>query len=196
MMIVFFYLFAGLLLVSSVGVISFRNPIYSVLCLIFTFTNVAGLFLLIGAEFLAMSLVVVYVGAVAVLFLFVIMMLNVSVAEIKDDLSRSMPFGIIIALVFLCDLGLVVFTGVMNFEATAVQIAERVVNAPTNTHMLGQVIYTDYLVQFQLAGLILFVAMIGAIVLAYRPLNTTKRQNIAKQLNRSKEDSIRLVDMG
>lgn len=196
MEVAFFYLFAGLLLVSSLGVILFRNPVYSVLCLIFCFTNVAGLFVLLGAEFLAMSLVVVYVGAVAVLFLFVIMMLNINIAEIKNQFAGSQSIGVLIALIFLCDLALVAFTGVMNFEGAVVPIAEREISAPTNTHMLGSVIYTDYLVQFQLAGLVLFVAMIGAIVLAHRNLDTSKGQNIRKQLNRTREEGVRLVDIG
>ena len=196
MTIAFFYIFAGLLLISAISVISQRNPVYSVLSLIFAFTNVAGLFVLIGAEFLAMSLVVVYVGAVAVLFLFVVMMLNINVSEMKSHFSQATPLSVIVALCFLANLLLVVFIGLMNFEGAVVVIAERAITAPTNTHMLGSVIYTDFLVQFQLAGLILFVAMVGAIVLAHRAHHTSKRQNISKQLTRRKEDSIRLVDIG
>lgn len=178
----FFYLFAGIAIASAFMVITSRNPVASVLFLILAFVNAAGLFVLMGAEFLAMILVVVYVGAVAVLFLFVVMMLDVDFAQLRQGFQQYLPIGALIGAVFLIELILVVGSwaidpGLMQAPLGPLASAEGV----TNTQLLGRVLYTDYVFFFQLAGLILLVAMIGAIVLTLRDRPGVKRQNIAVQ---------------
>ncbi|MGU3493146.1 NADH-quinone oxidoreductase subunit J [Xanthobacteraceae bacterium A53D] len=188
----FFYLFACVLVGSSFMVISSRNPVFSVLFLILAFVNAAGLFLLIGAEFLAMILVVVYVGAVAVLFLFVVMMLDVDFVELRQGFLQYLPVGAIVGLIFLAELVLVVGTWVAAPGVTLAQNA--VMEYPRgNTHALGQVLYTDYIYFFQIAGFVLLVAMIGAIVLTLRHKPNVKRQNISAQVARTPEDAIKVV---
>ena len=187
-----FYLFASVLLVAATVVISARNPVHSVLCLILAFFNAAALFVLIGAEFLAMILVVVYVGAVAVLFLFVVMMLDIDLAELRQGFLNYLPIGALVGLVLLVEL--VVVAGAWQFEpdmsaglaAPAPAIAER-----SNTAALGDVLYTRYALLFQGAGIILLVAMIGAIVLTLRHRNL-KRQRIGDQVSRRPEDVVRI----
>ncbi|MCJ2046506.1 NADH-quinone oxidoreductase subunit J [Methylobacterium sp. J-078] len=178
----FFYLFAGVTIASGFMVIASRNPVASVLFLILAFVNAAGLFVMMGAEFLAMILVVVYVGAVAVLFLFVVMMLDVDFAQLRQGFQQYLPIGALIGAVFLIELLLVVGSwtidpGLVQTPLNPVPPAEAV----TNTQALGRVLYTDYVFFFQLAGLILLVAMIGAIVLTLRDRPGVKRQNISVQ---------------
>ena len=187
-----FYLFAFVAVASGVMVVTSRNPVHSVLFLILAFFNAAGLFVLMGAEFLAMILVVVYVGAVAVLFLFVVMMLDINFVELRQGFARYLPVGGLIGLVLLAELILVV--GVWSFapEVTVVA-ASPIPTEVTNTEAIGQVIYTHYVLAFQTAGLVLLVAMIGAIVLTLRHRPDVKRQSIDKQNLRRPEDVVEVV---
>lgn len=182
----FFYLFAGVCVASAVMVIASRNPVHSVLFLILAFVNASGLFMLLGAEFLAMILVVVYVGAVAVLFLFVIMMLDVDFAELRQGFLNYLPVGLVIGAIFLAELLLVAGGWVISpalVKSAAVPIPTNV----TNAEALGLVLYTKYVHYFQLAGAVLLVAMIGAIVLTLRHKVNVKRQSIPVQNARTKE---------
>ncbi len=181
----FFYLFAGVCVASAVMVVTSRNPVHSVLFLILAFVNAAGLFMLLGAEFLAMILVVVYVGAVAVLFLFVVMMLDVDFAELRQGFIDYLPFGLLIGAVFLAELLLVAGGWVLN-PNIAKAITSPIPGNVSNTEALGLVLYTKYLAYFQLAGLVLLVAMIGAIVLTLRHKPKVKRQDINVQNARTK----------
>ena len=182
----FFYLFAGVCVASAAMVISSRNPVHSVLFLILAFVNASGLFILLGAEFLAMILVVVYVGAVAVLFLFVIMMLDVDFAELREGFLEYLPIGLLIGGIFLLELLLVVGGWIINPTVTKSITAAIPANI-TNTEALGLVLYTKYIHYFQLAGLVLLVAMIGAIVLTLRHKVNVKRQDINVQNARTPE---------
>jgi NADH-quinone oxidoreductase subunit J len=191
----FFYLFASVTVASAFMVIASRNPVHSVLFLIVTFFNSAGLFLLVGAEFLAMILVVVYVGAVAVLFLFVVMMLDIDFAELRQGFLQYMPVGALIGLILLAELIMVVSTGVVSAEGVA-----SVANVPippvgeiSNTKAIGLVLYTDYVFYFQMAGLILLVAMIGAIVLTLREARPgLKKQNPGQQSARTRDEAVEI----
>jgi len=176
----FFYLFAGVCVASAVMVIVSRNPVHSVLYLILAFVNASGLFVLLGAEFLAMILIVVYVGAVAVLFLFVIMMLDVDFSELREGFLEYMPIGLVIGGVFLFELLLTVGFWVIN-PATSKAITSAIPSNVSNTEALGLVLYTTYIHYFQLAGMVLLVAMIGAIVLTLRHKANVKRQDINVQ---------------
>jgi len=191
----FFYLFAAVCVGSALMVISSRNPVHSVLFLILAFVNAAGLFLLAGAEFLAMILIVVYVGAVAVLFLFVVMMLDVDFAELRQGLLQYMPVGLLIGLVFLLELLLVAGTWVISPEVAGGSAVPFPVDPVSNTRALGQVIYTRYVYLFEAAGIILLVAMIGAIVLTLRHRPGVKRQDPATQIARRREDAIEVVQV-
>jgi NADH-quinone oxidoreductase subunit J len=187
----FFYLFAAVCIASALMVIASRNPVHSVLFLILAFVNAAGLFLLLGAEFLAMILVVVYVGAVAVLFLFVVMMLDVDFAELREGFLQYLPVGGLIGIVLLVEILLVV--GAWTIGATP-----RVAAAPlpadiSNTEAIGLVLYTKYIYYFQASGLVLLVAMIGAIVLTLQHKQGVKRQNIADQVARTPATAIEVV---
>lgn len=173
-------------------VVSLRNPVHSVLFLIFSFFNAAALFLLLGAEFIAMTLIIVYVGAVAVLFLFVVMMLNINVAQVKQGFLKNLPLGV--------GLGVLVFLQLyfaLENSAAFLPQAAAVIEQPetTNTELIGNVLYTDYFIAFQLAGLILLVAMIGAIVLTLTHGKDARRQDVTKQIMRRKEDCVELVDV-
>lgn len=185
----FFYLFAVVCIGAAFMVVASKNPVHAVLFLILAFFNAAGLFVLLGAEFLAMILIVVYVGAVMVLFLFVVMMLDVDFVELKQGTLRYWPFAVLIGLAFIAEIGLASFArgSAPNTSFDAAPGAE------TNTEAIGQVMYTDYFLLFQLSGLILLVAMIGAIVLTLRERPGVKRQNIAKQTSRRREDSTEKV---
>ena len=188
----FFYLFSAVAVGSAFMVISARNPVHSVLFLILAFVNAAGLFVLLGAEFLAMILIVVYVGAVAVLFLFVIMMLDVDFAELKQGFLQYLPLGSLIGGVVLVELVLVV--GNWTFAPGG---ETRVTDAPTtaavsNTVALGRIIYTQYLLFFQAAGLILMTAMIGSIVLTLRHKVSVRRQNVSEQNLRNPHTEVTL----
>lgn len=182
-----FYVLAATAIVSAFAVISARNPVHSVLFLILTFFTSAGLFVLLGAEFLAMLLIVVYVGAVAVLFLFVVMMLDVDFAELRQGFLNYLPVGGLVAIIFLIELVLVVGTWATGSgqikPAPAAQPGDLIVS---NTEAIGRVLYTQYVYFFQTAGLVLLVAMIGAIVLTLRHKAGVKRQNIADQVARTK----------
>ncbi|MBI3702210.1 MAG: NADH-quinone oxidoreductase subunit J [Afipia sp.] len=182
----FFYLFASICVASAVMVVTSRNPVHSVLFLILAFVNASGLFMLLGAEFLAMILIVVYVGAVAVLFLFVIMMLDVDFAELRQGFIDYLPVGILIGAVFLAELLLVAGGYVMN-PAVTKAITSPIPGNISNTEALGLVLYTKYIHYFQLAGMVLLVAMIGAIVLTLRHKPSVKRQSIPVQNARTKE---------
>ena len=185
----FFYLFAAITIASGLMVITARNPVHAVLFLILAFFNAAGLFVLMGAEFLAMLLVVVYVGAVAVLFLFVVMMLDIDYANMREGFQRHLPLGLIVGGVLLVEL-LVIFAG----PGTTIGVAD-VDLTRSNTAQIGDVIYTDYLYLFQLAGMILLVAMIGAITLTMRHREGVKRQSIALQNARTREETVALVSV-
>lgn len=182
----FFYLFAGICVASAIMVVTSRNPVHSVLFLILAFVNAAGLFMLLGAEFLAMILIVVYVGAVAVLFLFVIMMLDVDFAELRQGFLEYLPVGLLIGAVFLAELLLVAGGWAINPNITKA-ITSPIPGNVSNTEALGLVLYTKYVHYFQLSGLVLLVAMIGAIVLTLRHKPSVKRQNINVQNARSKD---------
>ena len=190
----FFYLFAGVCVGSAFMVIAARNPVHSVLFLILAFVNAAGLFVLMGAEFLAMILVVVYVGAVAVLFLFVVMMLDVDFAELRQGFLQYLPIGAVVGIAFLIELFMVV--GVWAIAPNVSQaIASPIppIASTSNTEALGHVLYTRYVYYFQAAGVVLLVAMIGAIVLTLRHKPSVKRQSIAAQVARGKASAIEIV---
>jgi len=187
----FFYLFAAITVASAFMVISSRNPVHSVLFLILAFVNAAGLFLLLGAEFLAMILVVVYVGAVAVLFLFVVMMLDVDFAELRQGFLQYLPLGALIGVIFLIELLLVVGTWSIAPDAIAKPGAAAFIPADiSNTRAIGRVLYTKYLYFFQASGFVLLVAMIGAIVLTLRHKVGVKRQSIPQQNARTRVTAI------
>ena len=188
-----FYVFAVIVVVAGLLVVTARNPVHSVLWLILAFLSSAGLFVLMGAEFVAMLLVIVYVGAVAVLFLFVVMMLDVDFAELKAGMAQYLPIGLLIGVVLLVELGMVFGTWITSDGITP--LAQPVLSDIPNTEQLGKVIYTDYLLLFQLAGLVLLVAMIGAIVLTIRHRKDIKRQNVISQMHRDPKAAIKMVDV-
>ena len=188
----FFYLFAAVTVASAVMVITARNPVHSVLFLILCFFNAAGLFLLLGAEFLAMILVVVYVGAVAVLFLFVVMMLDVDFVELREGMLNYLPVGATIGLIVLVELALVVGSWVIDPASVQARGAPTPTDI-TNTEALGRILYTDFIFYFQAAGLVLLVAMVGAIVLTLRHKVGVKRQNISEQVARNPATSIEVI---
>ena len=185
-----FYILAAIVTFSAIAVIAAKNPVHSVLWLITAFFTSAGLLVLIGAEFLAMLLVVVYVGAVAVLFLFVVMMLDVDFVELKQGFLSYLPFGALVGIAFIAEIALATF-------ARGSDMAELNPSpgAETNAEAIGQVRYTEYLLLFQLSGIVLLVAMIGAIVLTLRHKPHVKRQNIAKQTARTRKDATRRIDV-
>jgi NADH-quinone oxidoreductase subunit J len=188
---IMFYVFAALAVASGVLVVSSRNPVHSVLFLIAAFFNAAGLFVLIGAEFLAMILVIVYVGAVAVLFLFVVMMLDIDFAQLRSGFVRYFPIGALVGFILLAELVLVIGSWVV---APGVPSPAAAGGVPlTNTRALGDILYTRYLFAFQAAGLILLVAMIGAIVLTLRRRADVRRQSISAQLARTRAQSVEVV---
>ena len=184
-----FYLFATVMLASAVAVIFARNPVHSVLWLILAFFNAAGLMLLVGAEFIAMLLVIVYVGAVAVLFLFVVMMLDVDFAQLRSGFTRNLPFGLLVALILLAEIILAV--SAWRAGPALSDAAPRDAVEP-NIVGLGQVLYSRFLFPFEIAGLILLVAMIGAIVLTHRSRGDVRGQNVSRQVDRRPEDAVKL----
>ncbi len=191
-----FYLFAFVAVASAMMVISARNPVHSVLFLILAFFNSAGLFVLMGAEFLAMILVVVYVGAVAVLFLFVVMMLDINYVEMRQGFLQYLPIGGLIGLILLVELTLVAAAWVATPDPAG-QASQPIppIEQTHNTEALGNVLYTDYIYLFQAAGLILLIAMIGAIVLTLRRREGVRRQSIGGQVGRTREESIEIKDV-
>ncbi len=188
-----FYIFAFFLITSALLVITARNPVHSVLFLIAAFFTAAGLFVMLGAEFVGLILAIVYVGAVAVLFLFVVMMLDVDFAGLRKGTMQYVPLGLIIGGVLLVQLGLIYMTWDERGLATVNVAAPVDEAARSNTHALGEILYTDYVLPFQLSGLILLVAMIGAITLTLRHRPGVKRQNIGKQLSTEPSDAVELV---
>ena len=188
---IFFYLFAGVCVASAFMVIAAKNPVHSVLYLILAFVNASGLFVLMGAEFLAMILIVVYVGAVAVLFLFVVMMLDVDFAELKQGLLQYLPFGLVIAGIFLAELLFVVGAWTIGANVTRAAPIPPLAQV-SNTEALGLVLYTRYVYFFELAGMVLLVAMIGAIVLTLQHRVGVKRQNIAAQNARTRATAVEM----
>tara|TARA_E500000178_G_C16810710_1_gene656814 strand:- start:29 stop:613 length:585 start_codon:yes stop_codon:yes gene_type:complete len=187
---IFFLLFASITVLSCIAVISSRNPVHSVLFLILAFVNSSGIFVLAGAEFLAMILLIVYVGAVAVLFLFVVMMLNISTDTVKMQAKKYFFSGTLVGLILLLEL-------IFSFaNLDDIFVNERLTianNGKSNTHNIGNVLYTDYFFTFQLSGCILLVAMVGAIVLTLRKREGVLKQSIEQQVFRTKEDSIKIV---
>jgi len=188
-----FYVFAAVATASGVMVISARNPVHSVLFLILAFFNAAGLFVLLGAEFLAMLLVVVYVGAVAVLFLFVVMMLDINFAELREGFLQYLPIGGLVGIVLLAELVLIGGSWAVSSGGGPSSALRGPEGGMTNTHALGHVLYTDYIYLFQAAGLVLLVAMIGAIVLTHRTRTGVRRQRIAAQIERRREETVEVV---
>ena len=189
-----FYIFSFVMLLSSLMVISTKNPVHSVLFLILAFLNAAGIFVILHAEFLAMILIIVYVGAVAVLFLFVVMMLDIKTTIEKSNILQYMPIGLFIGFVFIAELVIVLIN--TKLELSNMQILSNPLNKfaeLSNTKAIGSILYTDYILHFQLAGVILLVAMIGSIVLTLRERTGVKRQSVAEQLSRSSK--IDLVDV-
>jgi NADH-quinone oxidoreductase subunit J len=191
MTLIAFYILSSIVVASALFVVAARNPVHSVLWLILTFFTSAGLLVLIGAEFLAMLLVVVYVGAVAVLFLFVVMMLDIDFVALKQGFQNYLVIGILLALTLLAEIGIVVaaatFGGGATFDPNP--------GGPTNAEALSNVLYDDYLLLFQMCGIVLLVAMIGAIVLTLRSRPSVKRQNIAQQTGRKRKDAVELKDV-
>jgi NADH-quinone oxidoreductase subunit J len=187
-----FWLFAILAVLSGVMVVTSRNPVHSVLFLILAFFNAAGLFVLMGAEFLAMILVVVYVGAVAVLFLFVVMMLDINFAELRGSVRNYLTVGGLVGLILLIELGLVLGGWAIEPEIGA-ELAAPSVGDISNARSIGEIVYTQYFILFELSGMVLLVAMIGAIVLTLRSREGVRKQKIAVQLARRAEKTVELV---
>ena len=189
--VIAFYLFAAMTIASAVLVIFARNPVHSVLWLIVAFFNAAGLMLLVGAEFIALLLVIVYVGAVAVLFLFVVMMLNIDFASLRSGFTKNLPFGIIVALVLLGEI--VVAVSAWKAGPGISGAAPPPTSAP-NIVAMGELLYTRYLFPFELAGLVLLVAMVGAIVLTHRSRGDVRGQKVSKQIRRVPGEAVKLIN--
>ncbi|ADM10408.1 NADH dehydrogenase subunit J [Parvularcula bermudensis HTCC2503] len=187
-----FSIFATAVVVWGLGVIFARNPVHSVMCLIMAFISTAGLFVLIGAEYLAFLLVVVYVGAVAVLFLFVVMMLDIDFAELRAGYARYLPFGVVVAAALVIEIGVMVTSW---SGAPAAQAPVAASDGPNNAEQLGMVLYTEYVHFFQIAGLVLLVAMIGAILLTFRQRQGIKTQDVSRQVGRRREDGVEVVSV-
>ncbi|MDC0624222.1 NADH-quinone oxidoreductase subunit J [Alphaproteobacteria bacterium] len=185
-----FYVFSLVAVLSALMVISARNPVHSVLFLILSFVNASGLFVLLGAEFLAMILVVVYVGAVAVLFLFVVMMLDINFVKLREGFLQYLPFGALLGIVLIIELGILFLTKSFSENSLSRFVESPVINEVENTKLIGQVLYTNYFYLFQISGLILLVAMVGSITLTLRDRGQVKRQNISQQNYLDANDSI------
>jgi NADH-quinone oxidoreductase subunit J len=188
-----FYALSAVMILAATMVVTARNSVHSVLFLILAFFNAAGLFLLAGAEFLAMILVVVYVGAVAVLFLFVVMMLDINFAQLREGFQRYLPIGVMVGLALLAELVLFASLRWQDVAGQTLAFPTPDITSVSNTRALGRILYTNYILAFQVAGLILLVAMIGAIVLTLRERVGVKRQNIAAQLARTPAQGVELV---
>lgn len=189
--VILFYVFSGLTVLSALLVITVKNPVQAVLFLIFGFFNASGLFVLLGAELLAMLLIIVYVGAVAILFLFVVMMLNIHVTRSKEAMLRYLPLGIGIAAILLFEIVFTLYSSTLSLDIKAETVQHA--HSLTNVHAIGNVLYTDYMYLFQLSGLILFVAMIAAIVLTHRERSGVRKQKISDQLSRTRADAVDVV---
>jgi NADH-quinone oxidoreductase subunit J len=190
-----FYLFAAVLIASAVMVVTSRNPVHSVLFLILCFFNAAALFLIAGAEFLAMILVIVYVGAVAVLFLFVVMMLDVDFAALREGFQRYAPVGAVVGGILFLELVLVFASWTFAQDSAGLRL-NPMPDGVDNTRAIGRILYTDHVWLFQVAGMVLLVAMIGAIVLTLRGKPSSKRQDVSRQVNRAGSVSLRQVRAG
>ena len=189
-----FFLFSFITIASSLAVISAKNTIHAVFFLILDFVSVSCLFIMMGAEYLGMLTLIVYVGAVAVLFLFVVMMLNVNYSDLKSGFLSYLPFGGLIGLVLIIEIGLMI--GTWKYRDAFIKTSEIKINSNlSNTEAIGNVLYTEYLHYFQISGLILLVAMIGAILLTYRRKDNLKRQDITTQVSRERSESIQLQDV-
>lgn len=188
---IMFYVFSIVMIISALMVITSRNPVHSVLFLILAFFNSAGLFVLLGAEFIAMLMVIVYVGAVAVLFLFVVMMLNIDLTKSRAGFMKFLPIGLLVAAILLAELVMVIQLSVSDEIVTAAQfsIPENI----GNTKALGLILYTDYAYAFQISGIILLVAMIGAITLTLRVREGVRKQDIGHQIDRDSSNSVEMV---
>ncbi len=186
-----FYMFATLTIASAIAVIFARNPVHSVLWLILAFFNAAGLMLLVGAEFIAMLLVIVYVGAVAVLFLFVVMMLDVDFASLRSGFTKNLPFGLLVALVLLAEIIIAFSAGDVSPGSATIPAAPQ-----PNIVAFGELLYSRFLFPFEIAGLILLVAMIGAIVLTHRSRGDARGQNASKQISRRPKDAVKNMQPG
>jgi NADH-quinone oxidoreductase subunit J len=186
-----FYTFSFAMLLSGLFVITARNPVHAVLFLILAFFNCAGIFVLIGAEFIAMTLIIVYVGAVAVLFLFVVMMMNINLATLRQGFLKYLPLGILLGALLFGEIYLALMESAdqMPIRSNITSVVD------SNTVALGKVLYTDYFLPFQLAGIILLIAMIGAIILTLTHSTKVRRQDIYKQVARTREESIRIVNV-
>ena len=182
-----FYLFSIIAVCSSIGVVTVRNPVHSVLLLILTFFNTAGLFLLLGAEFIAILLIMVYVGAIAVLFLFVVMMLDINFVQIRQGFLKTLPIGIIITIILLCELIFIAISWKPSIKSQSLKFSKI-----SNIEMIGNVLYTEYTYIFHYSGLILLVAMIGAIILTIRSRDGVKYQIISRQIQRNRTDTLTL----
>ena len=199
----FFYMFSFVTVACAFLVIGSRNPVHSVMFLILAFFNAAGLFMLAGAEFLALILIVVYVGAVAVLFLFVVMMLDVDFAEMREGFLQYMPIGALVGLILVAELIVVLSSNALTFSPTAAAVepipaivaASRDVQPISNIEAIGALLYTKYIFYFQLAGMVLLVAMVGAIVLTLSRRTDVRRQDPAEQALRKREDAVTIVDV-
>ena len=190
---IIFYFFSFVVIASSVMVISSKNTVHAVFFLILDFVSVACLFIMLGAEFLGMITLIVYVGAVAVLFLFVVMMININFSELKTGFLDYLPFGMLIGVVIFIELVMMISSWKYKAEfIVAKKIAKPLVS---NTESLGMIIYTDYILFFQISGLILLVAMIGAIVLTFRRKDSLRRQDITTQVSRERDESVELRDV-
>ena len=185
-----FYVFSLVAVLSALMVISARNPVHSVLFLILSFVNASGLFVLLGAEFLAMILVVVYVGAVAVLFLFVVMMLDINFVKLREGFLQYLPFGALLGIVLIIELGILFLTKSFSENSLSKFAELPIINEVENTKLIGQVLYTNYFYLFQISGLILLVAMVGSITLTLRDRGQVKRQDISQQNYLDANDSI------
>lgn len=191
-----FYVFSLVTVLSACMVVSSRNPVHSVLFLILAFFNAAGLFVLLGAEYIAMTLVIVYVGAVAVLFLFVVMMLNVNFSEMREGFLKYLPLGGSVALVVFAEFVFIFWKSLAGKNLLApARNAVDASSSVSNTQSVGAILYTSYAYPFQMAGIILLIAMIGAIVLTKRERHGVRKQNIAKQLARTRETGLEIVSI-
>jgi NADH-quinone oxidoreductase subunit J len=189
-----FYLFSFVAIISSLAVISSKNTVHAVFFLILDFVSISCLFIMMGAEYLGMLTLIVYVGAVAVLFLFVVMMLNVNFKELRAGFLSYLPFGSLIGFVLLIEIGMMI--GTWKYKDSFIKTSEiQINNNLTNTEAIGNVLYTDYIHYFQISGLILLVAMIGAILLTFRQKENLKRQDITKQVSRERDDGVLLEDV-
>lgn len=193
---IIFYLFATITVASAIMVIASKNPVHSVFFLILAFFNSAGLFVLLGAEYIAMTLVIVYVGAVAVLFLFVVMMLDVDFVELRAGFLRYLPTGLVVAAIALAELIFIAYSSLKNPSALA-PLQQPIPDSDqvSNIHAIGNTLYTYYLYPFQMAGIVLLIAMIGAIVLTLRSRPGVRKQNIGRQLSRTREQSMAIVEV-